>query len=75
MGNIILGILAVLSFYIGWVYLFKHDLAEKWDSNRRRALGQSNLVRNAAWEVRATRRGISAIIVGILLIAMMTGVI
>ena len=75
MGNVLLGLLALLSFYIGYVYLFNQDLAAKWDSSRMRVLGNQVLERNERWENRAKRRGISAIIVGLLLLGLLTGVI
>jgi hypothetical protein len=75
MDRVLLGMLAVLSFYIGYIYLFNRDLAARWDSSRRRTLHQSELIRNAVWEARATRRGIFAFISGFLLLAIMTGVL
>jgi hypothetical protein len=75
MGNVLLGLLALLSFYIGYVYLFNQDLAARWDSSRMKMLGSRVLERNEHWEARARRRGISAIIVGLLLLGLMTGVI
>lgn len=75
MDRVLLGILAGLSFYIGYVYLFNRDLAARWDSSRRRALKQSELVRSAAWEAGATRRGVTAVIAGVILIAIMAGVL
>jgi hypothetical protein len=75
MGNALLGLLAVLCFYIGVVYLFKRDLAARWDASRRRALSQSDLLRDARWEASATRRGVFAIIAGVILLAIMTGVL
>lgn len=75
MGNVLLGLLALLSFYIGFVYLFKPELAARWDGARLKMLGNRTLERNERWESRAKRRGISAIIVGLLLLGLMTGVI
>lgn len=75
MGNVLLGVLALLSFFIGYVYLFNLDLAARWDGARMKMLGNHVLERNERWENRAKRRGISAIIVGLLLLGLMTGVI
>jgi hypothetical protein len=75
MGDVLLGLLALLSFYIGYVYLFNQDLAARWDGARMKMLGNRTLERTERWENRAKRRGISAIIVGLLLLGLMTGVI
>ena len=75
MDRMILSLFALLSFYIGFVYLFRRDLAARWDSSRKRALGRADVVRDKAWEAGATRRGASALVVGVLLLAIVTGVL
>jgi len=75
MGSVFLSFFALLCFFMGYVYLFNRKLAARWDNSRRRMLGQTDVVRNAAWEAKATRRGIFAIITGILLLAIVFGVI
>lgn len=75
MGDVLLGLLALLSFYIGYVYLFNQELAASWDGAWMKMLGNRTLERTERWESRAKRRGISAIILGLLLLGLMTGVI
>ncbi len=75
MDQLLLGLLALVSFYIGYVYLFRHDLAHRWDASRRKVLNQTDVIRNATWEARARRRGISAIVVGVLLLAIAAGIL
>lgn len=75
MDRILLALMALLCFYLGYTYLFNRDLAAKWDNSRRRTLGQDDLLRNAAWEGGARRRGILSMVVGILLLAIAAGVL
>ena len=75
MGSALLAVFALLFFFMGYVYLFDRERAEKWDNSRRRVLNQDDLTRNAAWEAKATRRGIFAIITGVLLLAIVAGVL
>lgn len=73
MDSAFLGLFALMCFFLGYVYLFNHTLALKWGNSRRRVLGRVGLTRNAAWEVGARRRGIFAIITGVLLLAIVAG--
>ena len=75
MGNAILTLFAVLCFFVGYVYLFDREQAQKWDNSRRRVLKQGDLTRDSAWEAKATRRGIYSIITGVLMLAVVTGVL
>ena len=75
MANVILGLFALLCFFIGYVYLFNPTLAVKWDNSRRQMLGQGSVRQNQAWKAQAKRRGIMSIIVGILFLAIAAGVI
>ncbi len=75
MGNAFVSLFAVLCFFVGYVYLFDRERAAKWDNSRRRVLKQDNLTRNAAWEAKATRRGIYAIVTGVLLLGIVSGVL
>jgi hypothetical protein len=75
MDRVLLSLFALLSFYIGYAYLFNHDLAARWETSRRRTLGQDDLVRDSKWEARARFRGISAIVLGLFLLAVATGMV
>jgi len=75
MDTIILSTFALLSFGIGYVYLFQHDLAAKWDNSRRQVLGQEAVERDARWRNRARLRGVMSIAVGVLLLAIMLHII
>ena len=75
MDRVFLSLFALLCFFVGYVYLFNHSLAMRWDNSRRQVLGQDDVRQNQAWEARARRRGILSIVVGILLLAIVAGVI
>ncbi len=75
MDRVILILFALLSLFIGYVYLFRPELAYKWDNSQRHFRGVERSAQDAKWESRARRRGISAIILGIFLLAIVTGVI
>jgi hypothetical protein len=75
MAQVILALFALLSLYIGYVYLFNHEQALKWDNSQRLFRGASNTVQDEAWYRRARRRGISAILLGVFLLAIVAGVL
>ncbi len=62
---------ALLCFFVGYVYLFNHDLAAKWDNSRRKVLGQNAVERTTYWKNRARLRGVMSIAAGLLCLAFM----
>jgi len=75
MDRVILGVFALLSFYVSYVYLFNHEQAYKWDNSQRHFRGVERGAQDSAWEARARRRGVSALLLGLFLLAIVTGVI
>jgi hypothetical protein len=75
MDRVFLGVFALLSFYVGFVYLFNQAQALRWDNSQRQLRGLSEVRQDATWEARARRRGISAFFLGAFLLAIVLGVL
>ncbi|MBZ0301409.1 MAG: hypothetical protein K8J31_16800 [Anaerolineae bacterium] len=75
MDRVLLAVFALLSFYVAYAYLLNQELAARWETSRRRTLGQDDLIRDSKWESRARFRGMSALILGLFLLAIVTGVL
>jgi hypothetical protein len=75
MDKMILGLFGVVCLYIGYIYLFNHERAFQWDNSQRLFRGVSKTIQDEAWQRRARRRGVSAILLGVFLLAIVAGVL
>ena len=75
MDRVILIMFAALSLFVGYVYLFKPDLAIKWDNSQRHFRGVERKSQDEAWRRRARHRGVSAFILAVFLLAIASGVL
>jgi hypothetical protein len=73
MDKMILGLFGVVCFYIGYIYLFNHERAFQWDNSQRLFRGVSKTRQDEAWQRRARRGGVSAILGGVFLRGMVAG--